>query len=396
MAKSTSDETRSRSVVITGVGPVSAIGTGIDDFSRGLGQGRTGIEEITSFETEEDWPQFAAEIVDFDVAGYLPTPKNYLDRNTELAFAAMHLVLEHGRFRIGPDAGMGLPRPERVGLCLGSAFGNAQTLELFNRNLVEKGPRLVPPFLFQHTYPNTTISLLSIEYGPLGFNCQFASGAVAGAEAVAYAVDQVRLGKADAVIAGGVDAFSRAAYLSCMTNGMLAGASDASCRPMDPHSRGTILGEGAALALIESESCAAQRRASVRGEVLGVAVGTDVEQAMRGALDEADAPADTVDAVFASANGIAALDEAEARAVRSVFGATPPFVAAPKAWIGETLGASGPLALAAALVCLESGRIPEPMAAACTGPHPGYARRVLVNATDGGGACVAILLGQGT
>ena len=145
-------------VLITGMGVVSAIGVGRDEFAAALKARRCGISEVTGFDAEGCRCLLAAEVVDFDVEAFLESRKNYLDRNTELAFGAARLALDDSRLRISEE------NAERIGLSIGTAFGNVESVLTFHRQLVEKGARLVSPFIFPHTYNNTTASLLAIEH----------------------------------------------------------------------------------------------------------------------------------------------------------------------------------------------------------------------------------------
>jgi len=169
---------RENRVVITGVGPVSAIGIGREQFFAGLREGRSGIAPIASFDTTPYRSKLAAEIAHFDVKEYLESEKAYLDRASELAFAGMSLALE--------DADLDARKLDSGGtaLLLGSAFGNLGTLGVFFDDFVKKGPRLVKPILFPHTYSNTTISLLAIEYGLTGYHVNFSAGAVSAGAAI--------------------------------------------------------------------------------------------------------------------------------------------------------------------------------------------------------------------
>ena len=393
----TAIEKKDARLFVTGFGPVCAIGVGADAFTDAVRAAQCGIGEVTGFDVPEDGPQLAAEAAEYDVEPLLRSPKNYLDRNSQVAFGAVELALRHA------DLTIETALAERTALCAGSAFGNLETLELFNRNLMEKGPRLVPPFLFQHTYPNTTISLLSIEYGITGGHAQFCSGAAAGLMALASAAQMVRCGKADAALAGGMDALSRPAFMMWERLGRLSMPPDEGCRPFASSRNGTVLGEGAAFLLLESGPHAKERSAAPLAELVGVGVAGDPAEAMRSALQDAAMASSEVGLVFGSANGEVEPDRGEAEAIRAVFGdsACPPLVCL-KSVIGETVGASGPLALCAAVAALQTGFVPPPPAA----PQPEFPwirgasqppqnEAVLVNAFDSAGGCVSVVLRRG-
>lgn len=327
-------------VVITGAGPVSSIGIGRSAFFAGLREGRSGIGPIASFDASTVPGAQAAEIRDFRVEEYLESRKNYLDRASELAFAAMSLALE--------DANLD-PKSEAcssAGLLLGSAFGNLATMGLFFSDFLQKGPRLVKPVLFPHTYSNTTISLLAIEYNLAGYHANFSSGAVSSALAIVEGFDRIRLGHENLVFAGGFEAFNEILFAGC----------GGSC----------ILGEGAGIVALEERDHALARGAAILGELLGAGItgGFRIGEAMSAALEGLSKPVDLV-----LVNGVAGK---EAAALARFPDAR---VEALNAKTGETLGAAGALQLIAALGLMK--------------PAAGLA---LVNVIDPGGSTVSLVV----
>jgi len=344
--------------VITGCGVIAANGNGLAAFGDALAAGQSGLGEITSFDAGDTGRERAAEIHDFDEAEYLRTPKNFLDRNSALAFAACELAVR--------DSSLVLPDDGVVnGICVGSMGGNMDTLATFTSGLREKGPRLASPFLFPHTYANTSAGLLSIEYGLTGPHDQFCSGGAAGLEAIAFASECVRRERAPHMVAGGVEAFSEWLFRMAMGRGWLSpteGAQECGL-PFGKHRNGVILGEGAAFFVMESAHEADKRGAQIRAYVQGCGMGSSPASAMRGALRNAGVNPGTVGAVLSAAGGHMGSDQAEALAILDVFGEAQPAVVALKGMIGETLGASGALNLAAGLVALERGILPAVLGA---------------------------------
>ena len=244
-----------RRVTITGAGPVSAIGIGREAVFDALHERRGGIGPVSLFEIEG---MQAAEIKDFDVEEHLETPKAYLDRSSEFAFAAVSLALE--------DAGLDvddIDKP-RTGLILGSAYGSLGTMELFFRDVLDKGPKFAKPFLFPHTYSNTAISLIAIEYGLTGPHLNFACGYVSAANAIIAGYDLIRAGRADIVLAGGYESLSEAL--------LKAYALEDAPEP----DNGIAIGEGAGIVILEELEHANAREAHVYGEVADAAMGSGV------------------------------------------------------------------------------------------------------------------------
>lgn len=393
-------------VVITGLGPVSAIGVGRDAFSDALRRSESGIGDITLFEPWLDGPQLAAEVRDFQVTDYLQSAKGYLDRSSEFLLAGMALARE--------DAGLDSCDITTAGICLGSAFGSTETMSLFFEGFLDKGPRFAKPFLFPHTYSNTAISLAAIEWGLHGPHLAFAAGHTSAATAIAAAVDQIRLGRTDVVFAGGYDAFSEFVYATYASLGRLSVSDDDPARTNGPFGKGrdgVILGEGAGIIALENAEHAAARGARVYAEII------DTGHAADSTVDRHDgngnAIRETMPAtsqqewalVSAAANGSPFLDRNEAQAITALRSSREAHVtvSALKALTGETLGASGGLQTIAIALAMtgdvdaqpvEPGNIDPslglhsgPNDAMQGAPHVGW-----VNAIDPGGAIVSLLL----
>lgn len=347
-----------REVVITGAGIVSPIGIGREAFAEGLTWGRSGIQPVTGFDVEGLPSSLAAEVTDLQIENYLRSAKNYLDRNSELAFAACELAIR--------DAGIEIPgtNPDRLALCFGSKWGNIQTMAAFATKLWEKGPRLAPPFLFPHTYPNTTPSLLSIEYGIKGYNEVFFGSVLSGAMAVAAAARVVRSGHADIALAGGVDALCAELYKGYA---------------LSQASGGTVLGEAAVfLALEEREGCLL-RGCGALATIAAEAMGGEIIDAIRATLDGVGMKPSDIAGIYSSVTGDPEGDpDSDARelaAIREVFGDPCPPLMALKSQVGECMAAFGPLSLAAAALAVA---------------EDGASR--LVCATDEAGQAVCFLL----
>ena len=336
-------------VAVTGIGPVTPVGIGRQALDGALERGAGGIDELTAFEAPEEGPTLAAEVVDLDIEEYLRSTKNYLDRNSELAFAACELAIRDS----GPV--LAETEPDRLGMCTGTEWGNVETLAGYAVILAEKGPRLAPPFLFPHLYPSTTNSLLSIEYGVQGANRNLAGFRTSGAEAIAAAVDLILDGRADAVLAGAADGLSEALFRASAERGELT--SGEGCRPLATDRNGAVPGEGAVFFVLESEAHIAARDGRVRAWLARAAQAGNSAAALTAAfahLPDGAAPA----AVFTCASGSVAWDERLAAELAAAFGRSPPPITCLKSVCGETMAASAAVDLAAAVWTLGSGVIP--------------------------------------
>ena len=345
-------------VVITGVGPVSAIGIGREDFFGGLAEGRVGIRPAENLDTSGLASKLAAECLDFVIEDYLESEKTYLDRTSELALAGCHLALE--------DAGLDARAMdhERIGLSLGTGYGCLKTMYEYYARVAAKGPRFASSVLFPHSYANTPASLVSIEYRIMGPTNTVCTGATSALSAIAYAFDLLRHDRIDAMLAGGVDSLSQPLLEGLAAQHRLSpgDAGEEAARPFDAERNGFVLGEGAGLLLLERGECAEQRGAEPLGKLLGYGMAQGDADALAAAicsaLEDADVEPPGIDAVFAGADGSRELDASEARALAAVFGDFPVPVTSLKSTLGEAIGASAGLSLIAALWAMRTGSLP--------------------------------------
>lgn len=219
-------------VMVTGIGVVAACGIGRDAWRAGLRQAPCVPALPARFAGELP----VVEVLGLDIASLLPSVKTYLDRAAEFTLAAGQLALRDAG--LPPEA---LPR-WRAGVVMGSEFGCLDTMHTYTHTLQVKGARLANPLLFSHMYLNTPASLTAIEFGLGGHHGAFA-GRDAGSQALQCAVDALRLGRADAILAIGVDVISEPLYRALAADGSLA----------EP------LGEGACALLLETTAHAAGR-----------------------------------------------------------------------------------------------------------------------------------------
>lgn len=289
-------------IAIRSCGFLSALGIGMDEAAATWGEGESALFDNGDGIALGQVPEFAPESI-------LPTAKAYLDRQCLLALAASAMALRDGA--VGADHGS-------FGVSFGTARGPSATARRFSDDCHEKGLRLARPMLFPHTYANAAASLVSIEWGLRGHHANFAGGANASTMAIVSAVDALRSGRCGAMLAGGSEA-------------------------MAPDVREDGVGEGAAVFVLERESAAADRHGTL-GFILGTWIGgTDgLAQAVRSA---GFAPAD-MSAAYVSAS----LEDA----VRDMDGFRGRVVA-PSQMYGDTDGASGAMALAAALLDAPAG-----------------------------------------
>ncbi len=342
----------SEPALITGLGPVSSVGIGREKFFEGLARDLSGISEITGFDVAGRPVTEAGEVQDFYLEDYLESEKTYLDHCSELALAGCALTLQDAGYEGGGPS---------VGLSLGTAYGCLDTMRAFLERVIAKGPRLANPLLFSHSYTNTPGSLSAIEFSLSGFNATCCTGMSSGGTAIAWAFDALRLDRAEAILAGGMEAFSETLYEGYLTQ-----------------EESPTLGEGAGIIMLDTASSARRRHATHLAQLRGCGMAEGLEAAIRGALEDASVTTDDIDLIIPTANGTPTLDTAEAAALQRIFGAQELSRIPLKQRIGETFGAAAGLAVAAAVWALESK--------GC--------RVALVNSADPAGGCVSLIIAR--
>jgi len=349
-------------VVITGVGVISPLGTGKDDFWQGLIEGRDGIEEITTFDTTPFRSKKGALVKGFQPKAFIPPLKiRRLDRASQFAIAAARMALEDAGLSLGEDLA-----PERTGIILGSGFCGVVNSEAFHRGQVLRGPEDLNPILFPNTVPNAAASHTSIELGIKGPNSTVVQSFCTAEAAFCFARRQLMAHKADVMVTGGVDELSAILYrgwndlrLTAWDNG--EGERSA---PYDLRRNGFIPGEGAGIMVIERESDALRRKVRIYSQVLGCAQtggaaqpAEGVARAISGAFQGGGVK--TVDFIDGTGNSSPRLDAVEAEGLRLAFADRyrdiP--VSSIKSMIGEGI-ASGGMRMAADLFIMEQGMIP--------------------------------------
>ncbi|MFC8095455.1 beta-ketoacyl-[acyl-carrier-protein] synthase family protein [Streptomyces sp. NPDC057301] len=359
-----------RRVAITGVGPVTPVGTGRDELWASLVAGRSGIGPLTRFDASSLTSRIAGQIDDFDCSESLSQQKSRkAERFTHLAFEGARLALDDADLRV-PDL-----EPGRVGVVIGSAYGGTSRLETEIAVLLSKGLRAVPPEINMSCAASSAAAFVSMEFGFLGPVECLAAACASGAQAIARGSDLVMSGRADVVLAGGTDAaltpLSMAAFCSARALSRRNDAPTAASRPFERDRDGFVFSEGSAILVLEDLASASARGAPVLAEVLGYAHSQDghslvaphpsgegAVRSMTSALADAGVAPIDVGYVNAHAASTPIGDVAEARALQRVFGRVPPPVSSTKSMTGHLLGAAGALEAAATALAIHSGQLP--------------------------------------
>lgn len=347
-------------VVVTGLGVVSSIGIGVEEFWKNLIAGKSGISEITAFDTSPYPVHKGGEVKNFRPQDFISRRRiKNLGRASQMAIAATRLALE--------DAGI-TRELKRFGVFVGTTMGEIQALENVSSDWIKRGHHPIAKgsiFLF----PANIITInIAREFKMSGYNFMFPTACASGNYAIGYAYDLIKSGQLRLAVAGGSDALSRIAFTGF--NRLYAMAPD-KCQPFDKNRKGMMLGEGAGVLVLESVEHAQQRGAKIYAEVLGYGLSCDarhmthpsingIAKCMEKALKDAGVAKDEVDYISAHGTGTPENDKAECAAMKKVFGrraATIP-CSSIKSMLGHTMGAASAIAAIACCLAIRNNIIP--------------------------------------
>ena len=363
-------------VVITGLGAVTPIGIGKDEFWKGLLEGKNGIEKITRFDASEYGAQIAGEVKDFDPAAFIDKKEaKRMDRYAQFAVAASKLAIE--------DAGLELEKEncDRIGTYIGAGIGGIETMHSQYEKLFAKGPSRISPFFIPMMIANLATGHVAIQFGLHGPSECVVTACATGTNCIGDAFRVIQRGDADAMLAGGTEA--------CISPAAVAGfaAMKALCmdhnddpahasRPFDKNRSGFVMGEGAGIVVLESLEHAKARGAHIYAEVVGYGANSDAyhmtspaphgtyqAKCMQLALDDAGMKASEVDYVNAHGTSTHLNDEGESEAIKAVWGeaAKDVSVSSIKSMTGHLLGAAGGVEAIATALTVENDMMPPTM-----------------------------------
>ena len=376
---------------MTGLGVVTSIGVGREPFWRHVLEGRSGISPVESFDTSRYPVHLGGEVKNFAPGEFVQRldPRR-MGRASQLAIAAARLAMSDAGLK--PDE----VDPVRSGVSIGTTSGEPEWIEKFD-DLELAGARERLGAEFIDRYPCHVLAAnVGSELGFRGVNLVIPTACAAGNYAVAHALDTIRAGDADVMLAGGSDAFSRITYTGFARLGAIA---PERVQPFDRRRRGMIPGEGAAALVLEPLDRALARGARIYAEVAGYGLSCDAShmtapqgdgaaRAMRGAMRDAGLSPEQIHYISAHGTGTPANDKVETGAVKLAFGAAAPNVpiSSIKSMLGHTMGAASAIEAVACVLAVSDDRIPPTINLEEPDPEcdldyvPGQARRLPVEA----------------
>jgi nodulation protein E len=349
-----------RRVVITGYGTVNALAPDVPGTFAAFRDGRCGIGPLGFRDADRLTIRVGAEVRDWQPEARFTAPELSLyDPVTQYAMVAVAEALMM--------AGLSGPLGPRAGVILGTAAGGIRTWEDSYRAVFAEGRNRVPPLVVPRLMHNAAASHLSLRHGAQGPVLSVSSACASANHALGLAMQQIRAGVADVMLAGGSEAMLCFGGVKAW-EGLRVLSPDA-CRPFSLGRRGMVIGDGAGVLVLEAEDHAQARGAVVLGRLAGFGMCADAgdivapdpdgaARAMRLALSDAGLVAEDIGYINAHGTGTLANDRSEARAIRAVFGPTPPPVSSTKAMHGHAIGATGALEAIACLFALREGLLP--------------------------------------
>ena len=411
-----------RRVVVTGLGLVSPLGTGLEKNWQALVAGRSGIRKIDRFPNIDAFAsRIAGQVPDFRAEDFIePKEIKKMDLFIQYSVAAASMAAEDGSFKVDPDDA------ENVGVIIGVGLCGIDTIEATERAYLDGGPRKISPFFIPKVISNLAPGQVAIRHGAKGVNWTPTSACASGTHAIGEAFHLIRRGLQDAVIAGGAESaitpLGVGGFASMKALSTRNDEPERASRPFDKQRDGFIIAEGSGVLILEERDRALKRRAKIYAEVIGYGANGDAyhitapapegegaARCMRLALKDAGIAPTDVDYINAHGTSTEYNDANETQAIKKVFGeqAFKLAVSSTKSMTGHLLGAAGAVEGVFSVLSLRHGIIPPTINYENPDPEcdldyvPNQARRadvrvVLSNSFGFGGtnACVIFRRGE--
>lgn len=361
-----------RRVVITGVGPVTPVGIGKEEFWSSLIAGKSGVDYITSFDTTNFNVKFAGEVKNFDYTAFVDKKEGKrMDRVSHFAMAAAKLAIADAKLDITKED------PYRCGVCVGSGIGGITTFTEQAQKLVEKGPSKVSPFFIPGVISNMPAGNIAIAEGFKGPNTCIVTACATGTHSIGDALRSIQYGDADVMLAGGAEAAVCPIAIAGFSNMKALSTNNdnpqEASRPFDKNRDGFVMAEGAGVVVMEELEHAKARGAHIYAEVAGYAMNCDAHHitapdptgqtqaaVIRAAIADAGLQPEDVDYINAHGTSTHRNDLGETMAAKQVFGdhAYKLAMSSIKSMTGHSLGAAGGIEAIASVMTIENSIIP--------------------------------------
>ena len=360
-----------KKAVVTGIGVVSPLGIGYQDFWKNLVSGNSGIAPMECLDLSKYECKNGAEVKGLNPEEFLGRKGlKYLNKGTKFLGSSIKMALDDASLNIDEELS------NQTGILIGSSLGNfSQTTDYFH-DIVREGPSELSPMQSYDVALNSSINYASVVFKIKNFARTISSGFTSSTDAIGNAIKLIQNGKADVILTGGVEQISLDLYMIFYMRKMLAGTNDTgneTSMPFDKKRNGFIMSEGSYVFVLESHDYAASRGARIYGEVSGYGsifagnrnsdIVKRVEKtgnAMKKCIDDAGISTDDIDLINANGNSGKLSDLIEAKAIKELFGERSREIPvhSVKSTLGESYGASGAVQTASALLSINNGLIP--------------------------------------
>jgi len=361
-----------RRVVITGLGTINPLGNNVTDTWDKLIKGESGIDTITSFETNELPVSFAGEVKNFDANEYMGKQQaRKLDKSSQLSIFATEEALKDANLntdeRLGPN----------VGIVFGTGIGGIGSTEQAVRTFDERGASRINPLAITQLMPNSSTGQVAIQYGIEGPSLTITTACAASANAVGEAKNMIQNGIVDMVVVGGTESGTTPMTIGAFAQIRALSTNNENpkeaCKPFDKDRDGFVMGEGSTVLIMESEESALKRGVDIYGYVAGYGATTDAYHitapaeggkgavvAMQNAIKDADLSTEDIDYINAHGTSTPANDKNETAAIKTVFGpkAYEINISSTKSMTGHLLGGGGAFESMVSVLAIQKSIIP--------------------------------------
>ena len=361
-----------RRVVVTGIGVVSPIGCNLQTFWANLVAGHSGVDRIQGFDPSEYSAQIAAEVRDFPIDDFIAKKdQRRMDRFCHFGIAAAKMAMDDAAFDRDKED------PTRMGTIVGSGIGGLSTLETQHSTLVEKGPGRCSPFMIPQMIVNMASGLIAIEHNLQGPNFCVVSACASAAHSIGEGLRIIQRGESDVIVAGGAEAsitgLGIAGFAAMKALSTRNEDPQTASRPFDKERDGFVMGEGAAVLVLEEYEHAKARGAQIYCEIAGFGqtcdayhmtapmdAGTGATRAMVAALRDAGRAAESVNYINAHGTSTPLNDKIETRAIKGALGehARKVAISSTKSMTGHLLGAAAGVESVACAMAIRDGVVP--------------------------------------
>ncbi|MEB2308456.1 MAG: beta-ketoacyl-[acyl-carrier-protein] synthase family protein [Candidatus Brocadiaceae bacterium] len=358
-------------IVVTGISVISPVGSNKEVFWKNLTNGVSGIKPVTLFDVSKFKSKLAGEISNFDAKSYLGQKGiRHIDRTSLLVSSATILAIKDANLENNTYGG------DELGIVVGSTYGSIDSISSFDFQSLREGPNYVNPMDFPNTVLNAPASRASIFCKATGLNTTISNGITSSIDAIIYASDFLRMGRVKAVIAGGVHGLTHDIFWGAHNSQILSGSKGGGLEisaPFDKRRNGMIIGEAAALVILETLENALKRNAPIYAEIKGYGTAFDPKmaiskdhqvdgnkRAMVNAIHDANLTLNDVSYISANAYSGIYGDAMETKVIKEVFGMRANLipVSAIKSMTGECYDASGALQAIAAIMSISTNTVP--------------------------------------